>query len=270
MFDVTGLDVIKMRKRGDWQGAWYVLPEDHTICVAKTCSSCKEILPAEEFGLGTGKPFDLQYACGTCNRTTAASRNSAPATDGNGTRNAETRRKSRERNKARTDEQVLADRRRKRPTGEKRCLICRITRPLSEYGADRGLGDGLRETCKSCQSVKDADRRTKAFIAYWEANGIPLRCYLCDGPFEEIEHLIPTSLHGDPGPINTRPACWTCNRGQDVGKYDKPLEEYIFTANHPTKTRAKILHEIVMSGTWPFTLTTPEEFIAQSREYSDN
>lgn len=269
-FDVTGLHPIPMRKNrktDTWRGCYYVLPEDHSVCLAKTCSECREIHAVTAFGIIRGLRFELNNRCQSCQRSHLEEYRNEPASDGNGSANAERQRVARERNNARTDEQVLKDRKKKRPSGDKRCLTCRVVRPLVEYYSDRGLGDGLKRTCRTCDAIADADRRTRAFIAYWEANSIPLRCYLCAGPYEDIEHLIPKSLEGDPGPVNTRPACMKCNRSG--GKFDTPLETYIWQANHPTKSRGEILHEIIMSGTWPFALTTPEEFIEASLNYDE-
>lgn len=264
-FDVTGLTEVKMQKRNGWQGSYFLGSDGE--CVAKHCSDCHNVLYAESFNKGRCR--GLASKCRECSRRACAVFNNAPSADGLETRAMSWYREYRAKNSSRTDEQVLAAQRKKRPHGDKTCGTCRVIRPLAEFRVDRGLADGLRKDCKTCHSVKQADRLSRAFIAYWEANGIPLRCYLCDGPYEDIEHLVPTSKHGDPGPRNTRPACVTCNRGRDTGKWDTPLEEYILSVNHPTKTRAKILHEIVMSGTWPFALTTPEEFVRASLAYEE-
>ena len=46
-------------------------------------------------------------------------------------------------------------------------------------------------------------------IAYW-GNG--KRCIYCDGPFEEIEHLIPVGMGGHHVIENVAPSCGPCNR----------------------------------------------------------
>ena len=63
MFDTTGLTQVKMRRRGDWQGAYYV---NGDVCVAKTCSTCHEIKPAEDFGSQREKKYGLSGACLVC------------------------------------------------------------------------------------------------------------------------------------------------------------------------------------------------------------
>lgn len=260
MFDTTGLTEIKMKKHLGRQGSYYL---DGDSCVAKTCSSCEVILSSNEFGLCSAKKFKLTSDCLTCRSKYFREYASSPSTDGNSTSSAERSILYYTSNTGRTDEQIQRDRNNIRPTGSKKCTTCQTELPLSEYSNHRGRADGLAQTCKTCQTIKDANRHTNVFLSYWVTNNIPIRCYLCDGPFEEVEHLIPTSLHGNYGPINTRPACIDCNRGSG-GKHDKPLETYIFQVNHPTKPRSQILHEIVMSGVWPFANTSPEEFVHSS------
>lgn len=46
-------------------------------------------------------------------------------------------------------------------------------------------------------------------IAYWN-NGE--RCIYCDGPFQEIDHLIPVGLGGHHVISNVAPSCTPCNR----------------------------------------------------------
>lgn len=260
MFDTTGLIENKMRKKNGWQGVWYAHPDYPLTCIAKTCSTCHELLTSDRFGPFKKNRSGLQSMCITCKRTYDNSWNSVRSLDGGPTVGTLRARAKCAKNMARTDEQIEKDRLRKRPDGSKRCSTCREIYPLEEYTSDRRRGDGLDVHCKSCKSVKRADKRTKSYISYWANNDIPLRCYLCDGPYEEVEHIVPlASPYGLDIPSNTRPSCIQCNRGPG-GKHDKPLEEYIFSVSHPTKARSQILYEIVMSGTWPFTNTTAEEF----------
>ncbi|MFW6202563.1 MAG: HNH endonuclease [Gemmatimonadota bacterium] len=37
------------------------------------------------------------------------------------------------------------------------------------------------------------------------------RCYVCSGPYEEIDHVIPLSEGGSEWPANLRPICRHCN-----------------------------------------------------------
>lgn len=241
---------------------YYVLPTDLEQCIAKTCSQCREVRPVEEYSKDASRKFGINNVCKSCGIHNSAIRVKSTSKIGNTTLNAESKRYTYLRNSSRTDEKILEDQIRKRPEGTKICKTCRETKELAEYYVCRSNGDGLQAECKACRKAKQLIRYSKPYVHYWTANNIPLRCYLCDGPYEEIEHLIPTSHpNGYDLPSNTLPACIKCNRGTETGKWNTPLEEYIFKVNHPTKTRAQILHEIIMRGDWPFTNTTPLEFV---------
>lgn len=259
-FDNTGLTEIRMQKRSSWYGSYYVNPDIPEECVAKTCSICRKVLPAASFGRHAKGRFGLASRCRPCVKVYDSAVHNT-ITESGITRGVSRARDQIKRNIVRTSDQIKEDQERLRPSGDKKCRTCRTIKPLSEYYAHRSRIDGLSDICISCDSVRGHSRHTQAFVAYWTLRNIPNRCYLCDGPYEEIEHLIPVILGGDYGPENTRPVCIQCNRGPG-GKHDTPLEKYIFKVNHPTKTRAQILYEIVMSGTWPFANTTPEEFTA--------
>lgn len=55
-----------------------------------------------------------------------------------------------------------------------------------------------------------AERLTRSdIVAYW-GNGE--RCIYCDGPFQEIDHMIPVGLGGHHVISNVAPSCVPCNR----------------------------------------------------------
>lgn len=269
-YDTTGLIEINMKRANNtaWRGKYYVHPRNEMMCVAKTCSSCKEVLPSKQFGYSSNKKFNLYSTCIQCSRKENSRRGTTTINDGTRTVYAKSNRDKKIKNKMRTHSNMLADQRRIRPSGAKTCYDCRKSLPLREYHKCTGSTDGLQTRCKSCETVRGASRYTKDFLEYWASIGVPLKCYLCGGPYEQIEHLIPRSLGGDPGPQNTRPSCYDCNRGTEVGKWDTPLEMYIFTVNHPDKSRAQILYDIVSKGSWPFANTSPEEFLQLCDKYS--
>ena len=260
MFDTTGLTEIKMRKYKGRQGSYFVDLKSPEICVAKTCSDCDEVLPQGDFGKTYSARYWLKSNCRQCARKYALEVNNRPSSDGKFTHSAEASRRSRKKNSLRTEEHIHKDRESSRPSGKKVCAECRDNIDLGLYGRNRCRTDGLDIVCLRCRRAITTYKYSRKFVEYWELCNIPLECYLCGGPYEEIEHLIPKSRGGDVSPKNTRPSCYQCNRGPG-GKHDSPLEEYIFYVNHPTKSRAQVLHEIVMSGTWPFTKTSPEGFL---------
>lgn len=259
-FDVTGLTEVKMQRADSsgWRGAYYVQGKE---CIAKTCSSCRNVLSAEEFGRRKNRKYGLKSQCAGCDRATVT-RVRSKVVDGT-RRSVVYNRRNAEKYRSRTPEELTADQVRLRPTGSKACNGCNIEKHLSAFYLLRLSPDGLTALCIDCTKQANYSKREDDFLSAWESLAIPLKCYLCGGPYEHIEHLIPKILGGVHGPENTRPACGKCNR--PGGKWNKPLEHYIFSVNHPTKTRAQILYEIVMSGTWPFALTTPEEFVEQCK-----
>lgn len=118
------------------------------------------------------------------------------------------------------------------------CKKCGEAKPLEQYSRSKLGRDGLQGSCKECVSDYFAAyyaenphknwegyyrRRARALgfapmvesfteaemIAHW-VNG--RRCIYCDGPFQEIEHLIPIGLGGAHTLDNCAPSCRPCNR----------------------------------------------------------
>lgn len=260
MINTEHLTEVKAKKQRGWTTSFFI--DDAGVCVAKHCSKCHQVKTSDSFSMSASKRYGLNSTCRECASEYHRQYGSAQSSTGEGTRLAERARQSRDRYSSRTAQQIAEDQARLRPNGLKRCRSCTNLLPLAEFHSCKSNTDGLQSRCKTCTTIRDADRYTEAYIAYWRSHNIPLRCYLCDGPYEDIEHIIPMSLPaGQDVPENTRPSCKECNRGRD-GKWFTPLEIYIFKVNHPHKTKAQILYEMVMAGTWPFALTTPEEFLA--------
>lgn len=123
--------------------------------------------------------------------------------------------------RARTSEEVQADRDRLHPDGMK---ACRYTAAhsgplvLSEFFFSRSRPDGLSERCRACAGR--AYRRTA--MTYWRSQGIPFVCVYCGGPFEHVDHVVPTTRGGTDDPTNLVPACTSCN----TSKGDKLLAEW--------------------------------------------
>lgn len=125
-------------------------------------------------------------------------------------------------NATRSDEQIIADRERLRPTGRKRCGGCRESLPFDDYSQSRRTADGLHNRCRSCSTAR-ATRRLRRRIDHLHPDPA---CYICGGPFEEVDHIIPASRGGDDSPANLAPACRSCNRGAG-GKFDADPREYL-------------------------------------------
>lgn len=234
---------IKMRKTKGWQGSYYVLPDKPTVCVMKTCRDCREARPVEDFGRLLGARFDLPPRCLDCNQVWNRVRRE-------GISQADSARRLTSQYRRRTDDQMLADRLRIRPTGTKRCKTCKVDKTLDAYTLCRGLGDGLQKTCRVCRASKDEDRRTKGSLIHWNSVGVPLECYICAGPFEEIEHVWCQSSGGPDVPQNTLPVCAECNHGQG-GKHTSMLLPYLWQ-RLGARDASVILSRVVGYGVWPF------------------
>ena len=109
----------------------------------------------------------------------------------------------------RTPAEVLADRLRLRPDGVKRCRKCLDLLALEEFAPNISTADGLRSECRSCRRQQPS-RLIK--ILDLGSRGLPPRCVYCSGPFEEVDHVMPSVLGGQDLSGNLVPSCRTCNR----------------------------------------------------------
>lgn len=123
--------------------------------------------------------------------------------------------------RARTREEMAADRDRLHPDGMK---VCRYRAahdgpiPVDSFDLSSSRPDGLQEGCKACRGP--AYRRIA--MAYWHEQGIPLECVYCGGPFEHVDHVVSASHGGTDDPDNLVPACTPCN----TSKGNKLLAEW--------------------------------------------
>lgn len=161
----------------------------------------------------------------------------------NGSRRIEQRR-------LRTDLEIEADRLRLHPSGEKRCRRCGEMKSLSEFNGGITQHDALQSCCKGCDLISREERRVKAKSSYWQSVGIPIECYMCGGPYEDVEHVWSQSSGGPDVPQNTLPSCAACNRGPG-GKHTQMLLTYLWKRYGATEASA-ILRKVVGWGVWPF------------------
>lgn len=124
--------------------------------------------------------------------------------------------------RARSKDQVGADRDRLHPDGLKACRYQPAHQgplPLAEFFVSASRPDGLSERCRACTG-RSYRRRA---LAHWRASGIALECTYCQGPFEHVDHIIPTSRGGTDDLSNLTPACTSCN----TSKGDRLPEEWL-------------------------------------------
>ena len=182
----------------------------------KRCGKCETVKPVGDFSRDKRARDGRQSRCKACERKHYRQ---------NADRIRERQREYREQNADRIREQIAADRARLRPDGTKACVSCGEILPFEAFYADRREADGLRRKCRDCNNRAVAARHRAAHLPLWVERDA-YTCYVCGGPAEEIEHIIPLSRGGEDAPYNTLPACTACNRGAG-GKHDRPLLEFL-------------------------------------------
>lgn len=263
-FSTTGLIEIGMqgRKGSDGLRGSYYTDSDGNI-VAKTCSTCREVKEKTEYNKRVRNKYELNEDCRTCvknaNRIYRVKSNSTPGMIGTIERN----RRSLAQRSARTDQEILADQGRFRPTGDKPCRTCREILPLAEFRRDVTRTDGLNVMCRTCHVAKVTNQQTASYTRYWEEHGIPVECYACGGQYQEDEHVVPIKLNGPDIMENILPSCRECNRGED-GKHYMPLTTWL-RDNRPD-SYTEVLTRVLSYGVWPF--YTPVDGVSPGGDYS--
>lgn len=237
---------VKMKRYYDSEG----------ILRYKQCSNCGDTKETTDYYPDTSKKDGYHPNCKTCQVSTIeAARQDALLDDP--TRFKGYRDNSRARLRARTPEEIQKDRHRLRPTGDKKCNTCKKHKKLYEYYDSATWEDGLAAICISCDKIRQRERYRKSSEKYWLSKDIPLDCYICQEPYEDIEHVVPRTLEGKDTMDNKLPSCFKCNRGLN-GKYNKPLLKWL-QEHRPGETHS-VLTRVLSYGVSPWTyLDTPEE-----------
>lgn len=239
MLDITELEEVTGYKLKKGTTRYYLDPDG--TCVGKTCSSCWGVFPSDFFNKHSRLKYGLNTVCKECHRRNTREVNNRPAPDGMDiTYNAWALKQRSAKNILRTEEEIEEDRKRIRSSGVKQCRICRETKSLTSYYKQRRNTDGLTSECIECC----LERAEEVHLTVWRSKGIPLKCYICGGPYEHIEHVVPTSLGGAKGPENTLPACSACN----LTKNRKPLIEYIRSREDIRVREGDILQTVRNAG----------------------
>lgn len=231
------------------RGAYYT--DSSGILVAKTCPTCSRVLPKEAFGIRNGNKYKygINSECLECvsdyNRKYRHKSNNTEGMLGTIERNRIDLRKRSSRTKA----QILEDQKKFRPTGTKPCRTCKEELDLSEFRRDRTRTDGLNVMCKKCHVIAVSTSEYGDFLTYWADNGIPIECYACLGPFEEVEHIVPLTLDGPNDLTNMLPACRACNRGPG-GKHRMCMTKWLRTRR--PDDYSEVTNRVMSYGVWPF------------------
>ena len=174
--------------RGD-AGAGFSMPETSNGEPMKECTKCAEEKPLDEFSRDPRKSCGRKSQCRVCDNARRAAYRRA---------NIE---KEREADRAyRESRDLLEYAEQWRAENPNYHAKWRAENPGFAY-ASRARAFGFDPV---------AERFTRSdIVAYW-GNGE--RCIYCDGPFQEIDHMIPVGLGGHHVISNVAPSCVPCNR----------------------------------------------------------
>lgn len=125
------------------------------------------------------------------------------------------------------------------PSGTKICRKCRKFKPIDGFRKDYTRLDCLRRICAECSNQSRAELRKKEYESHWRSHNIPFECYICQGPYEHSDHVIPTKLGGSDDPPNRLPIC-AYHNGSKNGTL---LEDWLATKHHDIM--ADVLDKVV-------------------------
>ena len=205
--DISDLTSVPFRRA--WKGfrGSYFLDPTTGECIAKTCSVCHKILHLSKFKLDNKMKYSASSMCISCNKVRCREYSSKIIDSSGVSAGARRMRNHRGKNSARSDKEIVEDLFRIHPNGVKTCGGCRKILSFENFYTNICNGSGLTYYCISCTSIKNADQISKKFIEYWQKNNIPIECYICGGPYEHNDHVIPRVLHGSDDPTNRLPMC---------------------------------------------------------------
>lgn len=222
----------------------------------KHCGSCGKLKTYEDFYKRSDRPDGIQSKCISCHLE-SSKKNYQETYEKDPTIYVDRAEARRLILKGRTDQEVNEDRERLRPDGVKACRKCGVIQPLGNYYNQRVRSDGLTSHCKECDTINAKLRYQETYIGYWEGSGIPLVCYICQEPWEEVEHVVPEDLDGTDDLSNLLPACKSCNRGGN-GKFSTPLLKWLQI--HKPDILHEVITRVLSYGVSPWTyLDSPEE-----------
>lgn len=176
----------------------------------KVCSKCHEAKPLDGFTRDQRKRDGLQVQCKACDNARRRRYRQA---------NLESDRERQAAYRAANSERIAEYARGWRAENPEYGAKWRVDNPecMAEYGAryraanphiNRETGYVYRARKFGFEPVVESFTVAE-MIAHW-GNGE--RCIYCDGPFEEMDHVIPVGLGGHHVISNVAPSCAPCNR----------------------------------------------------------
>lgn len=226
---VPGKDYMKSRynylkNRSDAQ----ILEDQKTLRPngLKKCNKCQETMPLSMFFSVRANKDGLDYRCKKHSSWNKVKSN----------------------RKARSPEMLAEILLNRYPDGLKECWKCKKLVPAVEYHKSITQTDGLQAECTPCMYIRNNNRYNRHIEEYWSLNGIPEECYLCGGPYEHADHVVPESLEGPDTPENILPMCAHHN----CSKNDTPLEDWL-RRDHPDLAQIT-LAKVLSYGVNPYVL----------------
>ena len=176
----------------------------------KECTKCAEDKPLDEFSRDPRKSCGRKSQCRVCDNARRAAYRRA---------NIEKEREADRAYRAANSERIAEYARGWRAENPEHGAKWRAENPeyMAEYGAryraanphiNRETGYVYRARKFGFEPVVESFTVAE-MVAYW-GNGE--RCIYCDGPFQEMDHLIPVGLGGHHVISNVAPSCAPCDR----------------------------------------------------------
>lgn len=227
--DTTKLTARPMgkNKRRTFEAYRYYDSSGSLVC--KTCTKCGLDKPAEGFGSNSRTVDNLFNYCRSCASGIASAwvtNNKERREEYNVRMSRQVGARYRDKLRMRTTEEVLQRQSAEHPDGTKICAGCEVIKPIDAFYTSRTRVDGLKRYCKSCGFIGMLRLGDEEVLEYWKNKNIPIECYICLGPYEDIEHVVPKALGGTNDMVNLLPACVECNRGH-LGKNSLPLAVWV-------------------------------------------
>lgn len=198
----------------------------------RVCSKCKEKKDLSRYSVVPEVRNATAAMCYDC-KNEHARKNQEPEKVKQYQKSTRTKRKNR------TTQEISDIQQEIYPNGAKQCPTCGVNRSLKDFSIDSYSTDGLRRNCRPCASIKSRDRYRKKYESHWKSHNIPFECYICQGPYEHSDHVIPTKLGGSDDPTNRLPIC-AYHNGSKNGAL---LEDWLTSKHHDIM--ADVLDKVV-------------------------
>lgn len=246
MLGASELSAVYMQERNGLRGIYFVDSDD--VCLAKTCSSCLDILPARSFNIINARHRGLSNMCKDCNKISSKEYGDQPATEGGITLRAEGLRKYYEANRKRPSKEVYSIREALYPSGSKECGRCHEVKALDLFYRSSITRDGLSHRCGKCSDEAKRAGEIGRHVQHWDNQGIPVKCYITGEVTNlHLDHVIPKRLGGSDDSSNILPLRADLN----MSKGKKPLYEWMM-GRDDIPDPDSIIQKLIKYGVDPF------------------